>query len=366
MLITTSKENLNFAINAAQKAINPKSIIPLYSCIKLEVKDNLAIFTGAGLDISVECSIPVQTEKEGCVLIPSKHFGDIVRRLPDIPIVLEHTESMEMNIRFEKSLFTLKTMSVDGFPPFEAFKGGLDFTVPSELFKKLVRQSSFAASTDELKAVFTGILWEVNGEELSLVGTDTHRLAWARGAINSPDKDAKGSFIIPARIANEVSRLMQDEACHIQADSNTVFFTFDNIRINARILEGTFPDYRRVIPNQFVTGVHVNNKQLRDATERISLFSVANDASSTIHMDISDSVLSIHSRSDIGFGREEFNVQQEGDDINIAFNSRYITDVFKVIDAEDIDINLSGQLSAGIVREKDDENFLYLVLPVKV
>ena len=366
MLFTTSKENLNLAVSAVLRAINPKSIIPLYSCVKIEVKSDLAIFTGAGLDLSIECSIPVQAEKEGVTLVPAKYLGDIVRRLPDIPITLEHTESMEMTIRYEKSIFTLRTMSPEDFPVPDIFGGGLDFTVSADVLKKLIRQSSFAASADDLKGIFTGILWELEGDELSLIGSDTHRLAWVKGPANNNISDAQGSFIIPARIASEISRLILEDHCHIKVDKNTVFFTFDNIKLNCRILEGGFPNFRQVIPKNFITNVRIESKSLRDATERISLFTASNDSSSTIHLEIEENTLSIHSQSDIGFGREEFIIEKSGEDIKISFNSRYITDVFKVTDGDTVNIQFSGQTSAGVIKEVGDESFLYLILPVKI
>jgi DNA polymerase-3 subunit beta len=370
MLFTTSKENLNIAVSAVQRAINPKSIIPMYSCIKIEVRENLAVFTGAGLDVSIECSIPVQMEKEGSLLVNAKYFGDIVRRLPDIPITIEHTESMEMSIRYEKSVFTLRTASYDDYPSLDEFQGGLGFTISAELLKKLVRQSSFAASADVLKGVFTGLLWEVDGSELSLIGSDTHRLAWGKGKIDvtgqSADDEVKLSFIIPARIAQEVTRLIQDGVCQVNVSRNVVFFAFENIRVNCSVMEGSFPNFRQVIPSKFVTEIEIKNDVFRDAVDRISLFAAANDSSSTIAIEISEGLLSVHSQSDIGFGREEFSVEHEGEDIKINFNSRYITDVFKVIEGDHVEIKLSGPISAGIIREKADEDFVYLVLPVKV
>ena len=365
MRITTSKENLNTAINAVQRAINPKSIIPLYLCIKLEVKGNTAIFTGIGLDISIECSIPVQTEKEGCALIPSRYFGDIVRRLPDIPITLEHTDSMELSIRYDQSIFTLKTLPADDFPPIAAFSEGQSFSVPAETIIWMIRKSSFAASTDETKAIFTGLLWEINGEELSLVGTDTHRLAWAKGLAQVDNQEISTSFIIPAKTAIEISRLIQNDDCHVLFEKNTVLFSFENIRISCQVMKGIFPNYQQVIPDRFITSLYVDNKTLRDATERISLFSSSGDTSSSIHLEITDGTLSLYSQSDIGFGREDFLVEHEGENLTISFNSRYITDVFKVIDGDRISFELTGQLSAGIMKEKDQNDFLYLLLPVK-
>ena len=365
MIITTSKENLTSAINAVQRAINPKSIIPLYSYIKLSVKDDIAVFTGAGLDINIECSVPVQTSREGEALIPAKYFSDIVRRLPDIPITLEHSETMDLTIRYEKSVFTLKTLPVDDFPLPPAFSGGMEFSVTADTIKKLIRQSSFAASTDDLKAVFTGILWEIEGEVLSLIGTDTHRLAWSKGAIIAEKKDMKGSFILPAKTTIEIMRLMQNDVCVVKAEKNTIYFAFDNIKISCRVLNGSFPNYRQVIPSSFVTTISVNGAATRDVTERIALFATTNELTSTINMEISDNTLTIHSRSDFGFGREELGVTQEGDDMRISFNSRYISDVFKAIDGENIKMRLSGSLSAGIINDEEDADFMYLVLPVK-
>ena len=366
MLFTTSKENLNNAVNAVQKAINPKSIIPIYSCFQLEIKEDRAIFTGAGLDVSIECTVPVQTEREGIALVPARYFGDIIRRLPDIPITLEHTDSMEMAIRYEKSIFTLKTQPFDNFPSIAPFEKGANFSVPAETFKKLVRQSSFAASADEMKAVFTGILFEIDGEEISLIGSDTHRLAWTKGAVKTDLPDTKASFVLSARIVAEIARLIQNDDCHIQVENNTVFFAFDNIRISCQIMNGNFPNYRQVLPSNFITNIQVDSKRLRDAVERISLFATSNDISSTIYFEIGEGALTVHSQSDIGYGREEISITHEGEDLNIAFNSRYISDIFKVIDGDTVDIQLSGQISAGIMKEKGDPGFLYLVLPVKV
>ena len=366
MRITTSKENLLLAVNAVQRAINSRSIIPMYSCIKITAADDKAIFTGAGLDVGIECTVPVLVEQEGTVLAPARHFSDIVRRLPDIPITLEHSDSAEMTIRYEKSVFTLRTIPADDFPQMPVFGDHMDMTIPADTIKKLIRQSTFAASTDELKAVFTGILWEVDGDEISLVGTDTHRLAWARGQVTPMGDAAKLSFIIPAKIAIEISRLIQDDACSIKVDGTTVFFSFDNIRISCQQLQGSFPNYRQVIPASFITTVRAEGSSFRNVVERISLFATATDSSSTINMEIRDGSLSIHSRSDIGFGREEIPVRQEGEDLDISFNARYIGDAFKATEGDEICIKLSGKLSAGVMTDEQDSDFLYLVLPVRV
>jgi DNA polymerase-3 subunit beta len=175
------------------------------------------------------------------------------------------------------------------------------------------------------------------------------------------------SFIVPAKTIIEIARLLQDEPCHIQAEKSTVFFSFANIRVFCRVLKGVFPEFRKVIPSKFVSEIQFESRLLRDAAERISLFSSSTDSSSTVNLEFEEDILNIHSRSDIGFGREELKVAHEGEDISISFNSRYLTDVFKMIEGDKtVTMKLSGPLSAGIINEKDDDDFLYLILPVKV
>lgn len=367
MLITTSKENLLAGINAVQRAINAKSIIPVYSCIKLLASGSTLTFTGVSLDMGIQCQIPVQIDQEGTAVIPARYFSDIVRRLPDVPITLDLKDTNEMTIRYEKSFFSLKTMPAEDFPPLPEFKGGTDFFITAETIKTMIRQTAFAASTDEMKAVFTGLLWEVEGNTLRMVGTDTHRLAFSQGTITvNHSESTHGTFIFSAKTASEISRLIQEEDCRVQVEKNMVFFTFENIKINCRLLEGQFPNYRQVIPSQFKTKIQANAKVLQDSSERISLFALSGDTSNTIHLEITENNLMIHSKSEIGFGKEEIGIEKSGDDLKISFNSRYLTDAFKVLETDLITIEFSGPLSAGVMRIPDNDNFLYLILPVRV
>ena len=367
MLLTTTKDNLVFAINAALKAINPKSILPFYSCLKIETFQGQAIITGASLEMSVSCSIPVQVEKEGAILVPAKHFGEIIRRLPDTIIELSVTTGEELEIRYENSFFSLKTMSADSFPPLPTFGAGLDFSIEADTMKRMIKQTGFAASVDEIKAVFTGLFWEVEGDSLNIVSTDTHRMALAKGAIENKETQSKGQFIIPAKTAGEIARLLQDSPCRVQVEKNLVFFSFEQIKIHCRMLEGQFPNYRLVIPSQFSTELVFDVKAFYHCVERISLFALEGESTSSINMDVRENgEVVIHSRSAIGAGRETIFGEMQGATLQIAFNARYLADVFKVTEGESMEMKLSGALTAGIMRVPGEEGFLYLVLPMRV
>ncbi|MDR1193300.1 MAG: DNA polymerase III subunit beta [Peptococcaceae bacterium] len=367
MRLITSRENLLTAVNAASKAINPKSIIPVYAHVKLEAKDNNVILTGVNLESSIECAVPAQVEKEGSALIPAKLLGDIVRRLPEVSLTLETKDDAEIILRYENSFFTLRTQPDTDFPSLPSFKGGLEFSVEADALRKLIRQTFFAASLDDAKTIFTGLLWEIAKGELGIIGTDSHRLAWARGPAAAGDETVEGSFVIPARIASEVARLLQGEPCHIQADQNTVFFSFDQIKITCRLMEGIYPAFRDVIPTDFVTCLKADSRQLSNSIERVSLFAASNEQSSIINFDITDTgVMTLHSRSKEGYGQEEMAVEISGENLEIAFNGRYMSDMLKVTEAEKVEIKLSGKLSAGTMQAENDPLFLYLILPVRV
>lgn len=365
MLITTNKENLLAGINAVQRAINAKSIIPIYACIKLQAKDNMLFLTGVSLDMGIQCTIPVQVKREGTAVVPARYFSDIVRRLPDVPLELDLHDGHEMTLRYEKSYFSLKTLPSEDFPLFPDFTGALDFSIEANVLKDMVKKTAFSASTDEMKAVFTGLLWEIEGDVLRMVGTDTHRLAWAQGQIKTIES-LQGQFIFSAKTASEIARLIQEEDCRVQVEKNTVFFTFENIKIHCRLLEGQFPNYKQVIPAQYKTKIQIQAKSLQDSVERISLFSLASDSSNTIHLEIKEQELILHSRSEIGSGQEEIDVYQEGEDIKIAFNARYLNDVFKIMEDTPVTFELTGPLSAGVLKKSEDPHFLYLILPVRV
>jgi DNA polymerase-3 subunit beta len=366
MRITTTKENLLVGINAVQRAINAKSIIPIYSCIKLATNGNVLSFTGASLDMGIQCQMPVQVEREGIAVVPARYLSDIVRKLPDVPITLDLNDHHEMSILYEKSFFSLKTMPAEDFPTLPEFKGNMDFSISAEVLKNMVRQTAFACSTDEMKAIFTGLLWEIDGDNLRMVGTDTHRLAWTQGKIKTTDISNNGLFIFPAKTAIEIARLIQEEDCRVQVEKNMVFFSFENIKINCRILEGQFPNYKQVIPAQSKTKIIADAKLLQNCVDRISLFSLSGDTSNTIHLEIFEQALTIHSRSEIGSGKEEISIEHQGEELKIAFNARYLTDVFKVIDESSIAIEFSGPLSAGVLRIPENNDFLYLILPIRV
>jgi len=366
MRITATKENLLFAVSAVQKAVSTKQTMPILSCIKLEARQNSLYFSATDLEIGIECFVPAEIIEEGSSVVPARHFSDIVRKLPDVPIILKQNSESELLIIYNESQLSLRTLITADFPKIAEVDGEQEIQIQALVFKQMIKQSVFAAGVDEGRPLFTGLLCEAEKDRIRLVATDTHRLALRQGEIsNSLEKEV--SFIIPAKMLNELARLMyeDDEICTIKLTRNLSSFRFANIRIICRLLEGQFPNYHQVIPEKYSSKLITNTKTIKEAIERISLFGGANDNSNTINIKIENNNMVISSRSDLGQGYEKINIELEGEPLEISFNARYLGDVFKILEAEQATLEFGGPLSPCIVRPDQGMNFLYLLLPVR-
>ncbi len=366
MKITATRENLVFAVSAVQKAVSTKQTMPILSCIRIEAKQNLVYFSATDLEMGIECFIPAEIIEEGVSVVPARYFSEIVRKLPDVAIVLQQGVDNELLIKYNESQLSLRTLTTEDFPKITEVIGDYEIQVQSLVLKQMIKQSVFAAGTDEGRPLFTGLLCEGFEDKLRLVATDTHRLALRQGEIqNRIEKELV--FIIPGKMLNELARLMyeDDEICYISLTKNLSSFKFSNIRIICRLLEGQFPNYHQVIPEKYKSKIVTNTKLIKEAIERIALFSAVNDNSNTINIKIENSSMVISSRSELGQGYEKMNIELEGEDIDISFNARYLADVFKIMESELASIEFSGPLSPCIVRPAESKNFLYLLLPVR-
>ena len=365
MKITATKENLLFGVSAVQKAVNAKNTLPILTCIKLETQGANLSFTATDLDVGIQCDVPVEIIEEGSVVIPARYFTEIVRKLPDSVITLELVHDNELLIQYDHSQLNLKTMPVDEFPKLPEVEGEHKLAIQALKIKQMIKQIVFACSTDEGRPLFTGVLCEIENNEIRMISTDTHRLALKKEYIKNDLKNSF-SFIVPAKILAEMARLIQDdeEICYMSIAKNLATFTISNIQIVCRLFDGQFPNYKQVIPTQYTLKIKTNTKLLQEAVERISLFSL-NNTSNTIQLKVEKNSLTLFSESELGKGYEQIKLESEGDPVEIAFNYRYLLDVFRVLEDETLTIEFTGPLSPGIIRPVESDNFLYLVLPVR-
>ena len=367
MIISCNTSNLNKALQTVQKAIISKPSTPIFSGIHMQTNNGKLEIQAMDRNMAIACNIDADITEAGEIVVSAKHFSELIRKLPEETLTIsKNTENHTIKVSSGKSEYQLLLMNEEDYPKFPTFDAEKSITIEDTMIKELIKKTIFACSNDEARPLFTGILVEVANGKITFVGTNTHRLA-----IKSlPYTDAAPmSMIIPSKVLTEISRnLASDtpEQVNISLLNNQIMVVIDNVTIVSRLIEGKFPDYKRVIPPKFAITAKVNIKALAGAVERVALFSTDGDYS-IIKMSVENNELTITSSSpDVGTGREVIVCESEGDKLNVAFNSRYILDILKSLEAEDAILSMNTSLSPVCVTCEQEPDYIYIVTPVRV
>lgn len=363
MKLKINQRDLTKHINIAQKGISSRTTLQILDGILLEAKNDKLKLTGTDLEISIETYLDCEIEKEGSIVVNSRLFGDIIKKLPDGLIDI-NVDNNNINIKCENSEFNILGNSAKEYPDLPVVLEHTSFQLPKDLFKNAIRQTVFATTQDETRPSLTGVLLEIADETISFVALDGYRLALKKLPIKS---DMEIKIIIPGRALNELNKILEENEDNIRivAAPGHVIFNIGSTIVYSRLLEGQFFNYREIIRNDHKTSAIVNKKLFQDSLERASLLAKEEKAN-LVKLNIADGQILIKSNSEIGNVNEKIMTQISGENINIAFNSRYILEGIKIIDAEEIQLNFMGSLNPCIIKPLQDENYTYLVLPVRL
>ncbi|BAF58183.1 DNA polymerase sliding clamp subunit [Pelotomaculum thermopropionicum SI] len=367
MKIISDRENLFNALQVVQRAVSVKNPLPILSGIKFEAEDDRLFLTATDLEMGIRCSITAEVLQPGAAVLPARYITELIRKLPDQPFLIESDQDTgHVTIRYASSEASMNCFQADEYPEFPVPEGKIEFTVPADTVREVIRQVIFAVGSDENRPVFTGVLFEVREGQVQVVATDTHRLAWRKFDLEERISGADINLIIPGRSLNELARIAggQDGRVKVTAAESQVLFTVGETSLITRLIGGNFPNYRQVIPQEFVSRIRAKTKDLAEATERASLLS--KDGAPAVRLDAGGNVMVVTANSEVGRVREELAVQQEGEPVQIAFNARYLSDVLKVVGSEEIDIEFTGPLSPGVIRPVGSTDYLSLLLPVRL
>lgn len=357
------QKNLSRHINIAQKGISSRTTMQILDGLLLEVKNKRLKITGTDLEVSIETYIDCEIEIEGSIVVNSRLFGEIVKKLPDAIIAIE-VEDNKINIKCENSEFNILGNSAEEYPNLPIILEQDFFEIAKDLFKNAIRQTVFATSQDEARPSLTGVLLEISNRQISFVALDGYRLAYRKLPINS---DLEIKIIIPSRTLNELNKILDENEDNIKiaVAPGHVIFDLGDTKIYSRLLEGQFFNYKEIIRQDHKTSVIINKRLLQDSLERASLLAKEEKAN-LVRLNILDDEILIKSNSEIGNVNENIITTNNGDNINIAFNSRYILEGIKIIDSEEVQLNFMGSLNPCIIKPLGDENYIYLVLPVRL
>ncbi|MBC2582655.1 DNA polymerase III subunit beta [Clostridium sp. DJ247] len=364
MRFTCEKSILQEGISTAQKAVTGKSTMPILNGILLKACNNEIVLTGSDIDLSIETRINADILEEGSIVIDSKLFGEIIRKLPNDLVHINTIDNSSIEILCQKSRFTLIHMNSEDFPELPIINENMMFSIPQKILKNMIKGTIFATAQDDTRPILTGVLFEIKDKNLNLVALDGYRLALKSEKIET---DNIINAVIPGKTLNEVSKILEDEDenVNITFTPNHILFSLGETKIISRLLEGEFIRYSSIIPEEYSLKVIAKKGELLNCIERASL--MAKDGNTNlVKFNIEEENIIITSNSQLGMVREELNIILQGEALQIAFNSKYLIDVLKIMDEDEIIMEFSSSVSPCIMKNKNINNCTYLVLPVRL
>lgn len=365
MKFTCNQQILSRALNTVSKAVTNRTTIPILKGILLKAENNKLILTASDLDLSIEKIIDTHVSDEGEIVVLSKLFGDIIRKLPNEDITIEIKEENSICIECSTSQFNIVCFPADEFPNIGEIHEQSKIILNRDLFKDMIRKTAFAASPDESKGVIVGVLIELEENSLNMVALDGFRMAALKEQMTNSEQK---KIIITSKILNEISKIIsevEDDDIGIILDNKKAVVLLDGTRIVLRLLDGEFIKYRDIIPKECKTTVIVNKSDFLESIERASLFA-KEGKNNLVKLSINENMMTITSRSEEGNVKEEVIISTDGEGLDIGFNSKYLIDVLKVIDDESMKLELNTSVTPCLVKPIEGDDYVYLILPVRL
>ena len=364
MIFICEKQKLQEGILITQKAITGKSTMPILEGIYINATKQGLTLIGSDMDVSIETQVEADVIEEGSVVIDSKMFGEIIRKLPNSDIKIEIIENDTIQITCQKSVFNIVYMKSDEFPSLPTIDEDKQIEVPQNILKNMIKSTSFAIAQDETRPILQGILFEVKDKQLNLVALDGYRLAIKSEYL---DNDFDIEVVIPGKTLNEVSKILEDvdSLVNITFTNNHILFNLEHTKVISRLLDGKYVNYNSLLPQEHKLLVEINKQELQNGIERASLMAKEGN-SNLIKLDFQEDILVLTSNSQFGKVREEVGINLQGEGVQIAFNSRYLLDVLKNMEDDTVILEMTSSVTPCVIKAKQTDSYKYLVLPVRL
>jgi DNA polymerase-3 subunit beta len=372
MKVTVERAELLKSLSHVHRVVERRNTIPILANVLIRAERSKLAFKATDLDLEVIETVNAEVAPGGVTTVPAHMFYEIVRKLPEgTQIVLEASgDRAVLTIRAGRSRFTLQTLPESDFPDIAAGEMTHKFTLAAADLKRLIEKTQFAISTEETRYYLNGIYLHTAGTGnnmlLRAVATDGHRLAQVELPAPTGAEGMPG-VIVPRKTVNEVQRLIEDVNGEVAVELSQakIRFTLGSVVLTSKLIDGTFPDYGRVIPLGNDKMLEVDKKEFEQAVDRVS--TIASERGRAVKLSLTSGrlVLSV-TNPDSGSATEEIEVAYEADPIDIGFNSRYLLDIAAQIEGDTAVLKLADPGSPTLVQDKDAKGALYVLMPMRV
>ncbi|MEE1200600.1 MAG: DNA polymerase III subunit beta [Christensenellales bacterium] len=365
MQFTCSAEKLIEGLQISTKALAVRTTNPILEGVLIETNEEGVVLTCSDERITIVTTIEATVKKHGRGVVPGKLFNEFIRRMANEEITITMNERFGFSIRSASSRTNIAGQDADLYPSLPQIDNEREISLPQDMLRDMIQKTEFAIATEDMREVLTGCLLEIVGGDVSMVALDGFRMALKRAKCS--DVLEKLSAIIPGRAVGDIGKLLsghEDAFAQLFFGGNKLHIRLENTEIFVILVEGEYVNYRQILPKQFATRISLELEPFRRCVDRASL--IAREGNNNLLLlKISEGTLEIEAHSQIGDVHEEMEVTQEGADLKIAFNVRYLTDIVRYIDAEQIEISLNNAISPCIITPVGDPDYVHLVLPVR-
>lgn len=362
MELVCTKENLYSGVQTVQRAVASHGPMPILSNLLLVANGDALEITATDLELGIKATIPAQVNISGSITLAAKQLSEIIGKLPnsDIKIAAEDTKA---ELQCLKSRFSLPGMNAVDYPELpkvdtEVSTANLDAT----RLLKGIKQTTFAAAKDD-KSVISGVSFQVKEGVLEIAATDGYRLATKNYPVeNAPEMTA----IIPARALNELARMLgSQETVSLSMARNQILFDFGDRYLTSRLIDGQFPPYRNIIPQSFSLEALIDRSSFLSSVERVSIMASEREAK-VIRLQFNPGQITMYANAaDLGESQEQVDVDYEGEEITIAFNSHYLLDAIRAMEGETLKLQMNSSTSQTLLSSLDDPSYGYILMPIR-
>lgn len=362
MKLQATQENLNRALGSVSRVANSRGTLPILANVLVKATNNRLSLSATNLDIAITHFIGAKISDEGSITVPARLMQDYINSLPEGVIELD-LQDTKLHISTDQYKSVVNGIVSDDFPVMPAISDGSSWSLPGSSFKKALQQVVFAASADETRPVLTGVLIHTDGGDLYMAATDSYRLAEKKLGKNKGDLN----LLVPASAMQDLLRVMGDgeEDVNVTHDGQQVLFQFGDIELVTRLLEGKYPDYKKLIPTSFKSQATLKKSDLVNVTKVSSLFARESAGSVTIELSKGAKQLSIRSvASQLGENTATAPAKVTGDG-TITLNSRYLLDALGALDGEEVVFGFNGKLEPTLLYDPAGDDYKHIIMPLK-
>lgn len=366
MKISCLKSDLLNGVNTSLKAVSTRTTLPILQCILLQATGDNFKLVSNDLELGIESYVKAEVIETGSIALDAKIFSEIVKKLPDAEVNITVDESNLTTIVSQKSIFKIPGQPGTEFIQLPQITKDKNISISQSVLKDMIHQTIFSIAMKEIKPILTGELLEIKDNNFSIVSMDGYRISIRQVLFEESFEDT--SVVVPGKTLSEISKILSSD----EADMLSVYFTdkhilfeLENSIVVSRLLEGEYPKYASLFSADYDTLITVNRREFMMGIERAALIA-RESKKSPIKLEITDTTLAITSNTELGNVHEEMSIVREGQNLEIAFNPRYMIDALKAIEDEEICLQFTNALNPCIIRQVEDDDYKYLILPIRL